>query len=47
MAQMICTSRETVTRVLGGFKRKEIVRVADNAIFVCNRKALEALAFAE
>jgi CRP/FNR family transcriptional regulator, cyclic AMP receptor protein len=44
MAQMICTSRETVTRVLGEFKRKDIVSFADKAIFVRNRKALESLA---
>jgi CRP/FNR family cyclic AMP-dependent transcriptional regulator len=44
MAQMICASRETVTRVLGEFKRKDIVSLADKAIFVRNRKALESLA---
>jgi len=44
MAQMICASRETVTRVLGEFKRKDIVRLADNAIFIRNRKALESVA---
>jgi CRP-like cAMP-binding protein len=44
MAQMICASRETVTRVLGEFKRKDIVRLADNAIVIRNRKALEAVA---
>jgi CRP/FNR family transcriptional regulator len=44
MAQMICASRETVTRVLGDFKRKQIVSLADNSIIVRNRKALELLA---
>jgi CRP/FNR family transcriptional regulator len=44
MAQMICASRETVTRLLGEFKRKDIVSLADKAIFVHNRKALESLA---
>lgn len=44
MAQMICTSRETVTRVLGDFKRKEIVTWGDNAIFIRDRGALEILA---
>ena len=44
MAQMICASRETVTRIFGQLKRKNIVRLADNAIFVRNRKALESLA---
>jgi CRP/FNR family transcriptional regulator len=44
MAQMICTSRETVTRLLGEFKRKDILSLADNAIFIRNRKALESVA---
>jgi CRP/FNR family transcriptional regulator len=44
MAQMICASRETVTRVLGEFKRKDILSLADKAIFVRNRKALESVA---
>ena len=44
MAQMICASRETVTRMLGDFKRKKIVSFADNAIFVRNRRALESVA---
>ena len=44
MAQMICASRETVTRVLGEFKRKHIVSLVGSAIFVRNRKALESVA---
>jgi len=44
MGQMICASRETVTRVLGEFKRKDIVSLVDNAIFVRNRSALESVA---
>jgi CRP/FNR family transcriptional regulator len=44
MGQMICASRETVTRVLGEFKRKDIVSLVDNAIFVRNRNALESVA---
>jgi CRP/FNR family transcriptional regulator len=43
MAQMICTSRETVTRVLSEFRRKGIVQLVDNAIFIRNREALELL----
>jgi CRP/FNR family transcriptional regulator len=42
IAQMICASRETVTRLLADFKRKQIVSLGDNAIFIRNRKALEA-----
>ena len=44
MAQMICASRETVTRVLSEFRRKHIVSLVDSSIFVRNRKALEAVA---
>lgn len=44
MAQMICTSRETVTRVLGELKRKHILNLVDNTILVRNRKALESVA---
>jgi CRP/FNR family transcriptional regulator, cyclic AMP receptor protein len=44
MAQMICASRETVTRVLSEFKRKRIIKLVDSTIFVHNRKALEAVA---
>lgn len=44
MAQMICASRETVTRLLADLKRKQIVSLVDNAILVRNRKALESAA---
>jgi CRP/FNR family transcriptional regulator, cyclic AMP receptor protein len=44
MAQMICASRETVTRVFAELKRKRIISLAGSAIFVRNRKALESLA---
>jgi CRP/FNR family transcriptional regulator len=44
IGQMICASRETVTRVLGELKRKHIVNLVGNAIFVRNRKALESVA---
>jgi CRP/FNR family transcriptional regulator len=44
IAQMIGASRETVTRVLGDLRRKHIVSLADNAIFVRNRKELESVA---
>lgn len=44
IAQMICTSRETVTRLLGDFKRQHLVSLVGNTIFIRNRKALEALA---
>lgn len=44
MAQIICTSRETVTRLLADLKRKQVVSLSDNAIFIRNRKALELAA---
>jgi CRP/FNR family transcriptional regulator len=44
IGQMICASRETVTRLLGDLKRKHIVNLVGNVILVRNRKALEALA---
>ena len=44
IGQMIFASRETVTRLLGELKRKQIVSLVDNAIFVRNRKALESVA---
>ena len=47
MAQMICTSRETVTRLFSELKQKRIITLEDNAIFIRNRKALESIARCE
>lgn len=44
IAQIICTSRETVTRVLGDFKRKRLISLIGKTIMVHNRKGLESLA---
>jgi CRP/FNR family transcriptional regulator len=44
MGQMICASRETVTRVLSEFKRGHIVSLYNGTILVRNRRALEAAA---
>ncbi|HVS80098.1 MAG TPA: Crp/Fnr family transcriptional regulator [Pyrinomonadaceae bacterium] len=44
MGQMICTSRETVTRVLSEFRRRRIVHLTRNSILVRNRRALESVA---
>ncbi|HKE56939.1 MAG TPA: Crp/Fnr family transcriptional regulator [Pyrinomonadaceae bacterium] len=44
MAQMICASRETVTRLLSEFKRENILCLEGEAIFIRNRKALESVA---
>ncbi len=45
IAQMICVSRETVTRLFAELRRKHIVGFANNAMHVRNRKALESLAW--
>ncbi|HKR59715.1 MAG TPA: Crp/Fnr family transcriptional regulator [Pyrinomonadaceae bacterium] len=44
IAQMICVSRETVTRALSELKRKHIVSWLGNTFYVRNRKALESVA---
>lgn len=44
IAQLICTSRETVTRTLGDFQRTGTIALNGSVITVRNRKALELLA---
>jgi len=44
MAQMIGSSRETVTRLLSDLKRKDLIRLDGSTLVICNRTALEALA---
>lgn len=44
MAEMIGTSRETVTRVLSEFKRDQILQVDGSTLVVRNLSALESLA---
>ena len=44
IAQMIGSSRETVTRVIAELKRKQIVSLTDNAILVRDKKALQLAA---
>src|SRR5689334_8278105 len=43
MAQMIGTSRETVTRLLSDLRRKELIRLEGSTMVIRNRPALEAL----
>lgn len=43
MAQMIGTTRETVTRLLSDFKKKKIIDVKGSSLFVMNRGSLEHL----
>ena len=44
MAQMIGSSRETVTRLLSELKKKELIRLDGSTLIIRNRTALEALA---
>lgn len=44
MAQMIGSSRETVTRLLSDLRKKEFIRLDGSTLIIRNRTALEALA---
>jgi CRP/FNR family transcriptional regulator, cyclic AMP receptor protein len=44
MAQMIGSSRETVTRLMGDLKKRELIRLDGSTLVIQNRTALEALA---
>ena len=44
MAQMIGSSRETVTRLLSELRKKELIRLEGSTLVIRNRIALEALA---
>jgi CRP/FNR family transcriptional regulator len=44
MAQMIGSSRETVTRLLSDMKRKELIRLEGSTLIIPNRIALQATA---
>jgi len=41
IAQMICSSRETVTRLLATFSRHQLIRVTVDSILILDRLALE------
>jgi CRP/FNR family transcriptional regulator len=43
MAQMIGTSRETVTRLMAGFKKQHLIEQAGATLVIPNRMALESL----
>lgn len=43
LAQMICSSRETVTRLLNNLKQRRILDIENNSIVIRNKKALEGL----
>lgn len=44
IAQMIGASRETVTRLLANFKKKQLVQIKGSTLVIRNRSALEHLA---
>jgi CRP/FNR family cyclic AMP-dependent transcriptional regulator len=44
MAQMIGASRETVTRLLGDLKKKELIRLDGSTLVIRDRPALELMA---
>jgi CRP/FNR family transcriptional regulator, cyclic AMP receptor protein len=44
MAQMIGSSRETVTRLLSDLKKRELIRLEGSTLVIRNRTALEAMA---
>lgn len=44
MAQMIGSSRETVTRLLTDMRRKELIRIEGSTLVIPNRVALQAIA---
>jgi CRP/FNR family transcriptional regulator len=43
MAQMICTSRETVTRLLATLSKRQLIRVTSESILILDRLALEQI----
>ena len=43
-AQMICSSRETVTRLLANLDERQIIRVISGTILICDRAALQTVA---
>jgi len=42
-AQMICTSRETVTRLLATLSKQQVIRVTSGSILILDRLALEKI----
>ena len=41
IAQMIGSSRETVTRLLADLRRRNIIRITSDSVVICDRRALE------
>lgn len=44
IAQMICSSRETVTRLLANLNKRQIIRVTSDSILICDRATLQTIA---
>ena len=44
IAQMICSSRETVTRLLASLNRSNLIRLTPDSILICDRAGLQKLA---
>ncbi|HSE15514.1 MAG TPA: Crp/Fnr family transcriptional regulator [Pyrinomonadaceae bacterium] len=44
IAQMICSSRETVTRLLARLSRRQLIRMNSDSILICDHAALETIA---
>lgn len=44
IAQMICSSRETVTRLLAVLTRQQVIRITPDSILIHDRRALEKIA---
>ncbi len=45
IAQMICSSRETVTRLLANLSREQVICITSDSILILDRRALERFAF--
>jgi CRP/FNR family transcriptional regulator len=44
IAQMICSSRETVTRLLSNLSRRQILQITSDSILIYDRQALQTMA---
>lgn len=44
IARMICSSRETVTRLLSNLNRRRIIRLTSDCVLICDRAALQKIA---
>jgi CRP/FNR family transcriptional regulator, cyclic AMP receptor protein len=47
MAQMLCSSRETVTRLLANLSKRNVIRITSDSILICDRLALEKIALGD